>query len=270
VRDPAVFFEVLAAHGIEHPPVRANAPADTDGWLLKDARGCGGWHIRHAHTPGAAASASAWHYFQRQVPGVPMSATFIANGERASVLGLNELIVRPFGAHPHVYCGCIGPVAASADLAQRIGEVVELLTAAFGLRGWCSLDFILGSDDSIAVLEVNPRPPASLLLYAQPGLMDAQLRACLQGELPAPAAFALRHVRGSEIVYARHPLRIDERGARYLAGRPDAHDLPLAGSCFDAGDPICSLSAAGDTAEHVRALLLAARDAVMHTLERPS
>lgn len=270
VRDPALFFDVLEAHGIAHPPVRADAPADADGWLLKDARACGGWHIRHAHTARDGASVSAWHYFQRAMPGVPMSATFIANGDRASLLGLNELIVRPFGAHPHVYCGCVGPVAVSAGLARRIDEVVQLLTAAFGLRGWCSLDFIRGGDDSIGVLEVNPRPPASLSLYAQPGLIDAQLRACLQAELPPPAAFAPRHIGGSEIVYARHPLTIDEPGAQYLAGRPDVHDLPLAGACFDAGDPICSLSAAGDTVEHVRALLFAARDAVMHTLEKSS
>ena len=33
VRDPAEFFGVLAAHGIAHPPVRADAPADAEGWL---------------------------------------------------------------------------------------------------------------------------------------------------------------------------------------------------------------------------------------------
>ena len=269
VRDPAEFFAALAAHGIEHPPVRFDAPTEAEGWLLKDARGSGGWHIRHAAVAGGAASPSASLYFQREMPGVPMSATFIANGSQAMVLGINELIVRPIGARPYVYGGCVGPVGVSADLGQRIGDTVRMLSAEFGLRGWCSLDF-MRDGDAIGVLEVNPRPPASLSLYAQPGLIEAQLRACRQAELPPPAAFAPRRVGGSEIVYARRSLTLDPVGAQHLAQRPDAHDLPAAGTRFEAGDPICSLSAAGDSAEQVRALLRAAHDALMHTLETPS
>jgi predicted ATP-grasp superfamily ATP-dependent carboligase len=269
VRDPAVFFGVLEAHGIAHPPVRADAPADAEGWLLKDARGTGGWHIRHAAAAGNAFVANASLYFQRAMPGMPMSATFIANGEQAMLLGINELIVRPFGARPHVYGGCIGPVALTADLAHRVSDAVRVLSAAFGLRGWCSLDFVRDGD-SIGVLEVNPRPPASLSLYAQRGLVDAQLQACLQAELPSPMAFAPRRVSGNEIVYARRALTLAPLGAQHLAGRADVHDLPVAGARFAAGDPICSLSATGDTAEQVRASLGAARKALMHTLETTS
>ena len=269
VRDPGEFFGALAAHGIAHPPMRADAPADAEGWLLKDARGCGGWHIRHAAAARDAAPASASFYFQRAMPGVPMSATFIANGDRAMLLGINELIVRPFGARPHVYGGCIGPVAVTADLARRIGDAARVLSAEFGLRGWCSLDFICDGD-AIGVLEVNPRPPASLSVYAQRGLIDAQLRACLHAELPPAGAFAPRRVGGSEIVYAKRSLTLDQIGAQHLAHRPDVHDLPVAGARFAAGDPICSLSATGDSAAQVRALLGAARDALMHTLETPS
>ena len=269
VRDPGEFFGALAAHGIAHPPMRADAPADAEGWLLKDARGCGGWHIRHAAAARDAAPASASIYFQRAMPGVPMSATFIANGDRAMLLGINELIVRPFGARPHVYGGCIGPVAVTADLARRIGDAARVLSAEFGLRGWCSLDFICDGD-AIGVLEVNPRPPASLSVYAQRGLIDAQLRACLHAELPPAGAFAPRRVGGSEIVYAKRSLTLDQIGAQHLAHRPDVHDLPVAGARFAAGDPICSLSATGDSAAQVRALLGAARDALMHTLETPS
>jgi len=269
VRDPAEFFGVLAAHDIAHPPVRVDAPADAEGWLLKDARCCGGWHIRDAAVARDGAAASASQYFQRAMPGVPMSATFIANGRHAMLLGINELIVRRLGAHPHVYRGCIGPVAVTDDLVRRVGDAVRVLSTAFGLRGWCSLDFIRNGD-SIGVLEVNPRPPASLSLYAQRGLIDAQLRACLHAELPPPEAFAPRRVAGSEIVYARRSLTLAPIDAQHLADRADVHDLPLAGTRFGAGDPICSLSASGDTAEQVKASLGAAREALMHTLETPS
>ncbi len=269
VRDPAEFFAALAAHGIAHPPVRFDAPSDPEGWLLKDANGCGGWHIRRAAAARDAWSASASLYYQREMPGVPMSATFIANGNEAMLLGINELIVRPFGARPYVYGGCIGPVDVPADLAQRIGEAARTLSAEFGLRGWCSLDF-MRDGDKLGVLEVNPRPPASLALYARPGLVDAQLRACLHGELPRTAALMSQQVAGNEIVYARRPLTLSELGAQHLARRPDVHDLPAAGAQFDVGDPICSLSAAGDSTGQVRAALGAARDALLHTLETPS
>jgi predicted ATP-grasp superfamily ATP-dependent carboligase len=271
VRDPARFFDALAAHGIEHPAVRFDAPSDPEGWLQKDARGCGGWHIRHAAAARAAApgAASPCSYFQREMRGVPMSATFIANGSEAMLVGINELIVRPFGARPYVYGGCIGPVEVPADLARRIGDAVRVLAAEFGLRGWCSLDF-MRDGDAIGVLEVNPRPPASLSLYAQAGLIDAQRRACLHAELPTAAAFASRRIKGNQIVYARRPLTLDEIGAQHLARHPDVHDLPVAGAQFDVGDPICSLSAAGDSSEQVRAALRAARDALLHTLETPS
>jgi predicted ATP-grasp superfamily ATP-dependent carboligase len=198
--------------------------------------------------------------------GVPMSATFIANGKDALVLGINELIVRPIGERPHVYCGCVGPVEVPAGLAQRIGDAVRVLVIEFDLRGWCSLDFVRDGD-SFGVLEVNPRPPASMALYAQRGLIDAQLRACLHAELPPPSAFATSQVAGSEIVYARRPMTIGAAGALHLQQWPMAHDLPAEGESFSAGDPLCSLSASGDSAGQVKALLAARCDALLDILE---
>ena len=266
VRDPQRFFGALAAHGIDHPAVQAHAPRDADGWLSKDAQACGGWHIRRAGRAGDAQSASATRYFQREMPGTPMSATFIANGRGARLLGFNELIVRPVGAHPHVYCGCIGPVPVAPEVVRRMVDAAHRLAAAFDLRGWCSLDFIRDGD-ALGVLEVNPRPPASLALYAQRGLIDAHLRACLHRELP-PRMFAARsRTAGHEIVYATRALQVDEARARQLAQRPGAHDVPVAGTRIMAGHPLCSLSAEGDGAAQVRASLAAQRDALLDTLE---
>ena len=266
VRDPQQFFGVLAAEGIGYPPVQAHAPDDPDGWLSKDANACGGWHIRHAAQAGDAAPASPSRYFQRVMAGTPMSATFIANGCDALLLGFNELLVRPFGSHPFVFCGCVGPVAVTPDLARRVGHAAGLLSAEFGLRGWCSLDFIY-NDEAIGVLEVNPRPPASMALYAQRGLIDAQLCACLDDELPQAGAFTLAGTKGSEIIYAPCALQLDEAAARRLLEWPNVHDLPVAGAAFAPGDPLCSLSAEGVGAEQVKALLSAARDALLDALD---
>ena len=271
VRDPQLFFDVLDAQGIAHPPVLATAPTDANGWLVKDAGGCGGWHIRRA-TPHEAVQPP--YYVQREVPGTPMSATFIANGSSAVVLGFNQLIVRPVLARPFVYCGAVGPVALPPAVADAVPAAVRALAASFALRGLGSLDFMLDGD-RVQVLEVNPRPPASMALYGGNGdraasspIVADHVRACLQGVLPEqtmPTASAT--VLGTEIVFAPHRLWLSESAAQRLAGNRACHDLPAAGQQFDVGDPVCSVSASGGSAEQVRALLDRGREAVYQTLE---
>ena len=278
VRDPSAFFGFLDVQGIAHPTVRMTAPAEAAGWLAKDAHACGGWHIHRVaqqrDPTRAMPPVPAHHYFQREIPGVPMSATFLANGHDASVLGFNRLIVRRFGTRPFVNCGVVGPVPLSADVAIRITAATRVLARQFSLRGLASLDFMLDGD-AFSVLEVNPRPPASMALYgkrvvptAAQGIVAAHVRACLHGELPRwPAPTANASVQGSEIVFASRPLWLDEPAVRQLAERAACHDLPAAASRFEAGDPVCSVSASAASAEQVHSLLERGREAVHQFLE---
>jgi len=291
VRDPQTFFGFLDAEGIPHPVVRMTTPGDNAGWLVKDTHGCGGWHIRRLAPVGsepppahddAGHDIEAHRYFQREMQGTPMSATFIANGHDACVLGFNQLIVRRFGVRPFVFCGAVGPVALPSGMANRITASVRALAAEFSLRGLGSLDFMLDGD-AFGVLEVNPRPPASLALYVRMPAdareaackpVASHVRACLQGELPQRTArgsngFESETVRGTEIVFASRPLQLDDAGALRLATRAACHDLPFGATRFEAGDPICSVSASGADAEHVYALLARGRDAVHQSLETP-
>ena len=160
LREPASFFGFLRANGIGHPPVRHDAGVDTAGWLVKDAGGCGGWHIWRA-ADAAGGAASPLRYWQREVGGTAMSATFIANGRDAVLLGHNEQIVRAVGARPFVFCGVCGPVPVAAAVARQVSAAARALAAAFGLRGLGSLDYMLDGEH-VFVLEVNARPPASV------------------------------------------------------------------------------------------------------------
>ncbi|MEO5696608.1 MAG: ATP-grasp domain-containing protein [Burkholderiaceae bacterium] len=292
VRGPQSFFERLAHAGIAHPQVRMTPPLQSAGWLSKDAGSSGGWHIRRVTEddveragpesgPAAApAGPSTQGYYQREMTGVPMSATFIANGTDACVLGVNQQIVRPLGARPFVFCGVIGPVPVPADVSQHIGSVLRRLVAAFSLRGLGSLDFMVDDTGAVHVLEINPRPPASLALYAtrcaaasspasaSVGVIAAHVRACLDRELPdLSQAAAGDLVQGTEIVFATRPLRLDDAGALRLAGLAGCHDLPRAASRFSVGDPVCSVSAEGATAAEVRDRLDCGRDGVHQLLE---
>jgi predicted ATP-grasp superfamily ATP-dependent carboligase len=264
LRDPALFFGLLAAQAIPHPPVRFSPPGKPDGWLLKDAHGCGGWQVRRPPWP-ADERLAAHGYYQREMPGRPMSLTFMANTRDLHVLGFNEQRVCRVGARPFVFCGVLGPVPITHDLARRVTAIAQALTAQFDLRGLCSLDF-MRDGDAIGVLEVNPRPPASMSLYA-PGLMQAHLRACLEAQLPPAVPAQARRVAGMEIVFARHPLQLDAAGARLLAAWPGIRDLPGAGQRFDAGDPLCTLSADGVDAEQVGMRLHDSRERLLQSLE---
>lgn len=279
VRDPLIFFGCLDRFGIPHPEVRAAPPdeGEASGWLVKDFQGTGGWHIRR--WAGSLPVGSSTLYFQREASGRPMSATFIADGVGACVLGCNELKTRRFGAKPHVYCGAVGPVGVPAAVMQQIDRIVLTLVDEFVLRGLGSLDFLLDGD-TVSVLEINPRPPASMALYehrrfeggaasrrSTHGVMEAHLRACLHGERSVIRADDVAAVHGTEIVYARRPVQLSVTMTQGLSRWPGAHDLPAAGTRLGAGDPLCSLTASGVSADAVKLRLNDSRKELLQTLE---
>ena len=63
---------------------------------------------------------------------------------------------------------------------------------------------------------------------------------------------------------------IDAACAARLAAWPGLHDRPASGTRLAPGDPVCSLSAAADTAEHVKTRLSESRKALLDTLEKPT
>lgn len=255
-RRPRIFFAALDALGVAHPPVAFDAPVDRRGWLHKDAQGSGGWHIHALGRPGAAgdASSSPWHYLQQAAPGTPMSATFIATGDEAVVLGCNELTVGPLGRRRYVYRGVIGAVAGDAVRDAAVHQSASRLCRHFGLRGLGSLDFLFDKG-RVSVLEINARPPASIDIYRDRvagGLIRAHL-AALAGQ--PPSLLRQEGVRGLETFFAPFSCRLDAGALATLAAMTDCHDVPHAATRFDTGDPVCSVSARGDSVVAVRAAL---------------
>lgn len=268
LRDPRVFFSFLAVHGLAHPEVRYSPPPPAAGWLYKRADGTGGTHIREADamrnpTPGG--------YYQRRLEGTPMSALFIGNGHEARVLGFHELIVRPMWSRPFVYCGAIGPMRLPPALDATLREAASRLTAEFGLLGLCSLDFLRTGPQGYALLEVNPRPSASMALHAHLPLMRWHVQACRQRTLPSEPLPAPQ-LRGHEIVFTQRDVQLASEQAAALASHPDTHDVPHGAASFAAGEPLCSVSAtgaAGAGTASVRAGLTRQHQAVLRLVSRP-
>ncbi|WP_168788619.1 ATP-grasp domain-containing protein [Paraburkholderia aromaticivorans] len=267
VRTPARFFGLLAAHGIPFPETLARRPRETNGWLRKDARGTGGWHIRRAGARGdAVCEKHPDVYFQRSCPGRSMSALFIANGSSATVLGFNEQIIVPQRRHPFTWRGAIGPVQLPPSLTTQLHHAIQTIVASTGLVGLNSLDFLFDSE-RFFVLEVNPRPSATMALYDAhllPSLLALHVRAC-KGEaldLPAPATHTppTPQIRGEQVVFARASHTVSPAFVARTRQRGWCHDIPAAGSAIAAGTPLCSVSvtcAPGTSSEAVRAELAA-------------
>ena len=256
VRDPAMFFGVLDHHRLSHPRISHDPPADPAGWLAKRAGGCGGVHIRAAEQMLAdPAQRPADTYFQRCQPGTPMSALFVADGQRFRLIALNRLIVRAVGPLPHVYAGAVGPIS-SARLEQAVVRALSVLVPEFGLRGLASLDFL--ADESAAHwLEVNPRPSATLQLHAHAwpaGLMRVHVDA-VRRHLPATAPRRTAGVRGHLTVFAERPGLVGAASALDPVDRRHLHDLPPPGTRFTHGEPICTVSAGAGSVDDALRLL---------------
>ena len=274
LRDPETFFGFLARHGIPHPPVARVRTGDGQAWLLKDLHACGASHIRLLSASAPTPVLRPGQILQRRVPGQAMSVTFVADGRRARLLGVNRQSMQAHPVRsdlPYVFCGVVGPVPVSPAVLNGLEAALGLLVPAFGLRGLGSLDFLLHAG-TWQLLEVNPRPPASVALYPHWRPMAAHVQACVEGRLPQPPAEPPpeQAVRGYEIVFARRSFRLDDAQAAALGAAPHTHDLPAGGQNFDAGDPLCSITLAGPSAPDVLVRLGVRRDALLNFLEMPS
>src|SRR4029079_6628282 len=107
VRDPARVFRLLRRLGVPHPTVRLAPPARPEGWLVKRPGTAGGTGVLPArNTPRVRGD-----YYQRLEGGDSMSATFLADGRRALVLGFNRQWTSPRPGRPYLYGGAVGGLA---------------------------------------------------------------------------------------------------------------------------------------------------------------
>jgi len=258
VRDPAHFFGLLDRLGIPHPPVRMTPPPDPTGWLVKHPGGAGGTRVR----PAGSRRASSQAYFQRFEPGRTLSVLFLADGRRARVLGFNEQWTTGRPALPFLYGGAVGGVVPPQAVASGVPAKLDALVAATGLVGLNGLDFVVRGD-RWSVLELNPRPTATMELYDPDypqGLFDWHLRAC-EGALPDRPARS-ETVRAHAVVHApaEGPLAAAFEFPRWC------RDRPRAGTRFAPGDPVCTVHASAPDAPRAVALLRRRQTAILDVL----
>ena len=240
VKTPHVFFSLLDRLGIPYPPTRFGAAAnlsDPDRWLVKNQATEGGTGVTAFH---AGAIVPPGCYLQRHLPGPAHSLLFLANGSEIAAVGFNRLAVsRHRAERPMLFAGATTPTTLLPEQRGAAQGYARALTRALQLVGLNSLDFII-DDGQCRVLEINPRPSATLGLHDdryRRGLLAAHLDAC-RGHL-TPRGPHLDPPRGFRIVYA-HRSGLMPDHVRW----PDwAADRPRAGTAITAGHPLCSVAA---------------------------
>jgi predicted ATP-grasp superfamily ATP-dependent carboligase len=245
-KDPETFAALCRHCGIAHPRVSLSPPTARNSWVAKRRGGSGGHHV-------AAASAKEFGegvYYQSRVPGKPVSALLLANGVCAVVLGFSEQWACPTPRQPFRYGGAVRPADIAPGLAERLAESACRLAAALSLTGLNSADFMVDGDD-FWILEVNPRPGATLDIFEADGasLFSLHMRACA-GDLPDEAP-RLDGAKASAIFYAERNVIAPERfeWPNWSADRPNA------GIAIKAGEPVCTVHAGAATGVEARALV---------------
>jgi len=269
VRDPFAVGDALRGHGLHTPEVARtseNLPTD-GGWLRKKLRSAGGFGIERFE--GETSRDASGCYYQRFMPGVSCAAIYIADGDRAVLLGISRQLVGPeWTGDEFRYGGSIGPLAVSAAAYQQFQRIGQALAENFGLAGLFGVDAILDGDQ-VFVLEVNPRYTASVeVLERALGWRSIELHvdAC-QGKLPAegeiPGLAPIERpgpglIAGKAIIYARRTLTISSAFTERVAaanaqscdasgGWPTTGDVPHPGATIEAGRPVTTALAAAES-----------------------
>nr|WP_295834863.1 ATP-grasp domain-containing protein [uncultured Azospirillum sp.] len=238
LKDPFAFADLLAQLGIPHPEVATSLPADAGGWLMKRAGASGGAHIRPA-----SSRLSAGHYVQRHMAGRPVSLLFLADGRCVLPVGFSRQWVAPAPGQPYRYGGAVGPMPAfggnAAAMTAAMIDAVSRIAAAVGLVGLNSADFLVGPA-GWCLLEINPRPGATLDLFDRPpmpSLFGLHLAACA-GSLPAKLP-PLTGCRAVMVVYCAVPTLLQDD----LCWPDWTADRPRTPARVPAGAPLCTVIA---------------------------
>lgn len=249
LKEPVIFMRLLSNLGIPHPAVFTGPAPDGMPTLEKRIGGSGGWHVQPAQAP----RGKGW-YVQERVDGPTVSALFLGNGREARLLGFSEQWCAPCEEAPFRYGGAAGPIAIDSGIARALAQALDRIVAHTGLIGLASADLVLAGEKGWTLLEINPRPGATLDIFDHaplPPLLTLHLDACA-GTLPEHAAALAPSdtvpVRAAAVFYAPAPFNVR------LDPLPEwVADRPPQGTRVETGEPVCTVFGAGRTAADARA-----------------
>ncbi len=257
IGDSIKLYSMLGRLGIAMPQTMLEAPQPVVGgqtWLYKPRYGSGGLGItKHFINSQLSKNTNNSYCWQQYVCGESWSALFLACRKKIEILGFNRHLPSLWEGRGYCYRGAISasPLAAwKRQLSQYLAAIVR----DSGLVGLAGVDFIVDHKDcqSLKIIEINPRPTATMALHHRmPGLLALHIEACL-GESPDCSSQDGMGSKGEMVYYAKRSLCV---GAESLSWPSWVADRPRSGAVFLPGEPVCTICASGHTPDDVQAKL---------------
>lgn len=231
------FFKQLSTLGICYPDVRFQLPEKSTDWLIKPISHVGGMGIRWCE-----GVAEKNEYYQKYCSGESGSVLFCADGIRVDLIGFHwQWALKDSFIFSGIIQQCILPEVEQ----KRMRCWLEKLVSCYHVRGLGSLDFIWDGKTCF-FLEINPRPPASMLLYPELDLLAAHMTGRLRGIAKE------KTVRAIQIVYAKQACNIKQE----VKWPEWSFDNPRISTRIKRGEPICTILAHEKTVKQTLESLL--------------
>lgn len=250
-KDPERFFPLLRELGILHPETSCQAPDAPEGWISKRIGACGGRHIRRLER---LPRRSSNRYYQREIEGQLVSATAIASA-KGTAFAFTQPWCNPYPGQPYRYGGMVAVDRLDPDLEARLIDSCLALVKPLGLVGIVSFDFIVNGGGEAYLIDVNPRPGASLEILedAQGSLFKAHIAACRDEDAVGILARSWRpKPRASAYLYADNgPLTVPT-----LDWPNWVCDIPAEGQSIAAGAPVATVWAEAEHPELARKICI--------------
>ncbi len=255
VKHPKFLENLLNEEFIRYPftTFQRNECGDNKTFLLKEIGAMGGGHVqRKSRLSNIQPLVNKNFYYQKFIEGNVFSAVFLANRDRATLIGLNQhLKSNQFSDQPFLYEGAISVVLKNQKDVNKVNAIINKITKKISLVGLCGVDFIIDEYGVMFVIDVNPRPPSTFELHESKQSLFAAHLACFQGDLIHYLSDNNKYSRGHAIYYAKEDTIINEE----LNWPEWVKDRPLRKQTIAAKNPICSIFAEGDSETQVENIL---------------
>ena len=231
------FFKQLVALGIQYPEVQFYPPENGTGWLIKPESHVGGLGISRCNR-----DAQEGEYYQKYCRGKSASVLFCADGEQFKLIGFHQQWT--LAEDCFAFSGIRQEHSLPEEHQKIVANWLKKLVGFYHLKGLAGLDFIY-NDSGCFFLEINPRPPASMMLYPELDLLDAHRTGHIVN------AGTDKTIRALQIVYARQACVIPSE----MEWPKWSFDRPHCNTSIEVGEPICSIMAREETAGQALSML---------------
>ena len=268
-RSPSLLHDMLASAGFHVPVMWDEPPTGITGMrvLAKPRKGAAGigiadWDRQKFGDPRG-------HYFQEFIDGPSISLVFVADSNKAIMLGGTQQLIGEtwLNCAGFQYCGSIGPVEFPSEMMHSLTRLGSVLAHGCGLLGLFGVDGVL-RDGNFWPVEVNPRYTASVevLEYATGTRAISLHSLAFDPEIDFPSSFrstSVPNLIGKAILFARSPFVFPREGPwdntlredRPVNLLPEFADIPDVGEPITAGQPILTFFAAGESLADVHGKL---------------